>query len=348
MRDVALIGCGHIAAAHLAGWRQTKGGRVAGVFDVTRALAEKRAAEFGVDKVYRSLQEAIESCQVIDVCTPPHTHAELAEQVLTAHKHLLIEKPLVTAVADWERIKPSLTASSICVVHNLKFTRAIQRAKQWVDDGRIGDVIRLHRLFLTSATHDRMLGAAHWSHALPGGRWFETLPHELYLTHMFAGPLTLASVTALHTRAAIVGAPADEVCIVLAGERAISTVHYSASSQENRRSLEIFGTKGKIEVDVLSDSATLSTARDGKWRRAVGVKNLETGHRLAQAILDRADYARARIAKETPHAVLIAAFDRHLAGEEPSPTPIDEIDYVVRNCELIGREIDRAVHAAQR
>jgi predicted dehydrogenase len=124
-------------------------------------------------------------------------------------------------------------------------------------------------------------------------------------------------------------------------------VHYSASCAENRRSVEIFGTKGKIEIDVLSDSATLSSAHDGKWQRAVGVKNMETGHRLLQAIPDRVSYAKRRATKETPHAIIIEAFDRHIAGKGPSPTPLDEVEYVVKNCDLIGREIDRVVRASQ-
>ncbi|OGQ25203.1 MAG: hypothetical protein A2138_06100 [Deltaproteobacteria bacterium RBG_16_71_12] len=349
MTRVALVGCGHIAAAHLEAWKKTAHGQVAVLFDVSRELAEKRQKEFGVDRVASSLEEAIEASDVIDVCTPPHTHADIARKVLQAGRHLLIEKPVVTAVEDWESVREVLGKSTLAVVHNLKFTHAVQQAKTWVDDGRIGHVLRINRLFLTSPDGDRMLvdpapGArAHWSHALPGGRWFETLPHELYITHMFAGPLPVSSVTALHTSAAIAGAPADEVCIVLAGGRCISTMHYSASSKENRRSIEIFGTDGKIEIDVLSDTATLAAARDGRVLRAVGVKNVETGRRLLQAIPDRAEYLLRRAQKETPHATLIRAFDDHLAGEGPSPTPLDEVDYVIRTGDIIGRRIDAAI-----
>lgn len=344
MNRVALVGCGHIAAAHLAAWKKADHGRVSIVYDVSRELAVKRGKEFGIDRVATSLEEVLDSADVVDVCTPPHTHADIASKVLQAGRHLLIEKPVVTAVSDWENVRAAAGSRTIGVVHNLKFTHAVQQAKRWVDDGRIGDVLRVHRLFLTSPEGDRMLvGDKHWSHKLPGGRWFETLPHELYLTHMFAGPLPVVSVTALHTPGAVPGARADEVCVVLAGGRCISTFHYSASSRENRRSIEVFGTDGKIEIDVLSDTATLAAARDGRVRRAVGVKNVETGQRLLQAIPDRAEYLLRRAQKETPHATLIRAFDRHLAGQGPSPTPLDEVDYVIRMGEVIGRKIDAAV-----
>lgn len=347
MTHVALVGCGHIAAAHLEAWKKTAHGQVAVLFDVARELAEKRQKEFGIARIAGSLDEAIKTADVVDVCTPPHTHADIARQVLLAGKHLLIEKPVVTSVSDWESVRAVAGHATIGVVHNLKFTHSVQQAKAWVDEGRIGDVLRISRLFLTSPESDRMLvGDKHWSHKLPGGRWFETLPHELYITHMFAGPLPVASVTALHTKGALPGAPADEVCIVLAGDRCISTVHYSASSKENRRSIEIFGTEGKIEIDVLSDTATLASAKDSRVRRAVGVKNVETGQRLLQAIPDRAEYLLRRAQKETPHATLIRAFDDHLAGNGPSPTPLDEVDYVIKNCDVIGRKIDAAVGRA--
>ncbi len=45
----------------------------------------------------------------------------------------------------------------------------------------------------------------------------------------------------------------------------------------------------------------------------------------------------------SPHSLLIGAFDRALHGRGENPTPLDEIDYVVRNCDAIGREIDRQI-----
>ena len=58
---------------------------------------------------------------------------------------------------------------------------------------------------------------------------------------------------------------------------------------------------------------------------------------------DRAAYLVARLRGQTPHARLIAAFARHLQGRAETPTPLDEIDYVVRTAHTIGREIDRQV-----
>jgi predicted dehydrogenase len=319
---------------------------VTGIYDVHRQAAEKRASEFGVERVHADIGTLVADCDVVDLCTPPGTHAELARTVLAAGRHLLCEKPIVTRLAEWEELAGMLDGSSsrIAVVHNLKYVRAVRRARRWIERGRIGRLLRLSRLFLTDPANDRMLAGPHWSHELPGGRWFETLPHELYLIHHLMGPLFLDSVTALNTGNAPPGAPADEVTVLFRGETGLADVHYSASCSLNRRLLTLWGTEGRISVDLLSDSAHLSTGGDSSWRRASGRLG-ELIDTTARWPLDRAGYLTDRLRGRRPHALLIAAFARHLHGHGPSPTPLEEIDYVVRTAQQIGEEIDRQVES---
>jgi predicted dehydrogenase len=345
---VGVVGCGQISGAHLRAWKKTDGFAVAGVFDLNRELAQKRAAEYGVPRIFDTVDQLLAECDVVDVCTPPHTHARLARDVLAAGRHLLIEKPVVIEVTDWEGIVAAASSSTgkLAVIHNLKFAQGVRTAKQWVDQGRIGDVIRVQREFLTSAATDRMLvGDKHWSHKLPGGRWFETLPHELYLTHWFAGPLELASVAITHTERAPSGAPADEVAITLRGERALGTIHFSAHCEVNRRVFTVQGTHGHISVDILSDQASLVTIKDGKWKRAVGQPVLAAGQTLLGAVSDRSRYGLDRLRGESPHSRVIRAFAQYVRGHGDAPTPMDEIDYVVRHGDKIGRTIDAQLRA---
>ena len=344
---VGLVGCGHISMAHLKAWQKTEGCRVIGVFDLNRKLAKKRTRAFKIEKIYDDLERLIAECDIVDVCTPPQTHSQIAQQVVAAGRHLVIEKPLVTDVVDWDELSAMLSESpgKIAVIHNLKFTNSVQLAKRWVNEGRIGEIIRVEREFLTNPETDRMLvGDSHWSHQLPGGRWYETLPHELYLTHYFAGALELADVTVAQTAHAPAGAPADEVLITLKGDHCLATVHFSANCRLNKRVFTIQGTEGLITIDILSDFATLSTLRDKKWQRTIGRPLLEVGLTLWRSIPDRTSYLYRQLRGQTPHTNLIQAFGRYLQGQGPAPTPLDEIDYVVRNCDRIGRGIDRQLN----
>lgn len=346
--SVGIIGCGKISSAHIKAWAKIDGFTLGGVFDVNRQLAEERAKEFSIARVFDTLDQLIAECDVVDVCTPPQTHAVISRQVLTAGKHLLIEKPVVTEVADWDSLVELVQRSpgKLAVIHNLKFAQSVRTAKQWVEQGRIGDVLRIQREFLTSATTDRMLvGDSHWSHKLPGGRWFETLPHELYLTHWFAGPLEFESVSIASTPKAPPGAPADEVVATLRGDTALATVHFSANCEQNRRVFTVQGSHGQIVVDILSDLATITTVKDAKWKRAVGMGLIGAGQTLLRAVPDRSRYGYERLRGASPHSRAIEAFADEVLGRGEPATPFEEVDYVVRNCDRIGRAIDQQLAA---
>ena len=136
--------------------------------------------------------------------------------------------------------------------------------------------------------------------------------------------------------------------ITLADGQRIATIHYSANCKLNKRDLELVGSEGLATVDLLSDSATLSRRRDRRWLRAGGGTLIDLAARLARWIPDRASYLAGRLRRETPHARLVAAFASYLRGEAPPPTPLEEIDYVVHNCDRIGREIERRLSGGLR
>jgi predicted dehydrogenase len=341
---VGIVGCGVISVQHIKGWRRAPGAVIGGLLDLNREQAQKRAAEFGISRVYDSFEQLVDDCDIVDVITPPSSHAALSLKVIEAKKHLMIEKPVVTDAADWDALARAMKSSptKMCVIHNLKFSASSQTAKQWVDQGRIGNLIRMQREFLTSPKTDRMLvGDNHWSHRLPGGRWYETLPHELYLFHWFGGPLELGSVTIQATANAPSGAPADEVIVTMRGERVLASMHFSANCDVNRRWLTLHGSHGCIEVDTLSDLASLRSVHDAHWKRRLGLAWLQKGQELSHAVSDRVGYGVNRLRGVSAHTRAIELFARHLAGEVPEPTPFEEVDYVIRNCDRIGREIDR-------
>ena len=66
-------------------------------------LLSQRWEEFGI-RIYTSLEEMLrdESIEVISLCTPDHTHAELADKILRSGRHLLLEKPLALTLREAE------------------------------------------------------------------------------------------------------------------------------------------------------------------------------------------------------------------------------------------------------
>jgi predicted dehydrogenase len=83
------------------------------------------------------------SLDAVALATPVPTHSALAVRVLEAGKHCFVEKPLAQSVADAERAVASAARSQrlLMVGHLLEYHPGVQRLKQLMDSGELGDEI---------------------------------------------------------------------------------------------------------------------------------------------------------------------------------------------------------------
>ena len=74
--------------------------------DVNATQAEQVARQFGVPHVYADLRRmlAAERLDILDICTPPRTHAALALDALQSGLHVLIEKPMAVNTEECDAI----------------------------------------------------------------------------------------------------------------------------------------------------------------------------------------------------------------------------------------------------
>lgn len=341
--SVGILGCGHIAPTHVKAWRKAGRFRIAGVYDVQKDSAQKLSAALGAGVVFETSDDLISTCDVVDICTPPSTHSSLIEKAIGHQKHLVVEKPVVSDRSEWARLLEQLNgySSTFTVIHHMKFIRAAQKAKQIIESGRLGRLLRIETYFATHVDTDRMLGdQPHWSHGLAGGRWFETLPHNLYLTHYLAGPLDFDRVTARSTNRAAQGVRADEIVVTLAGAETLGTIHFSANCRHNYRWAVLIGSEGVVRLDLLSGALAFDRVSDTRATRMAGRLFLNSLAALARAPVDRALVTKDRFLGWTPHARLVQQLELHLAGASARPTPFDEIRYTVENCFRIGAAIE--------
>ena len=90
---------------------------------------------------------------VIDICTPGDTHAEIAIAALEAGKHVLCEKPLANTVDEAERMTTAAAAANANGVRSMvgftyRRVPAIALARQLVADGRIGEIRHVRAQYL--------------------------------------------------------------------------------------------------------------------------------------------------------------------------------------------------------
>ena len=141
---VGVLGAGRWALmAHLPGWARDPRCEIVTICDTDRGLAETAAATFGGAEVsddYRAVV-ARDDLDVIDVCTPSHTHFELAMAALEAGKHVLCEKPVAfdfretTRAADLARSKGLKTKLGF----TFRYSPAMLYMKELVDQGFCGE-----------------------------------------------------------------------------------------------------------------------------------------------------------------------------------------------------------------
>jgi predicted dehydrogenase len=137
-----IIGTGGVAGGGARDFGENPDAELIAVADPS---AERRAAfgeRFGVPNVLASAEEllAVDAVDAVYIAVPNYLHVPLAAQALNAGKHVILEKPLALSRADAE---PLVEAASGAGKHfmlgmNQRFTPQVQRARQLVEQGRIG------------------------------------------------------------------------------------------------------------------------------------------------------------------------------------------------------------------
>jgi predicted dehydrogenase len=159
---VAMVGHAFMGAAHSQAWRTAPhffdlplvpelavlGGR-----DPERT--EAAAARLGwaaTETDWRRLVER-DDIDLVDICTPGNTHAEIAIAALEAGKHVLCEKPLANTVAEAEAMTAAAEkayAHGVRTMVGFTYRRvpAIALARRLVAEGRIGEIRHVRAQYL--------------------------------------------------------------------------------------------------------------------------------------------------------------------------------------------------------
>ncbi|MEQ8585818.1 MAG: Gfo/Idh/MocA family oxidoreductase [Thalassobaculaceae bacterium] len=143
---VAIVGCGYFAAFHHEAWARMPGVDVVAVCDrdpdraeAARAAHHPGAAAF--DDVERMLDAAGPS--LVDIVTPPPTHAPLTDVCAARSVDVICQKPLAPDLEAARRLVDAAEAAGIrlAVHENFRFQPWFREARRLIDDGRFG---RLH------------------------------------------------------------------------------------------------------------------------------------------------------------------------------------------------------------
>ena len=138
MRRVAIIGSGNIGSWHASRW-QALPVELTGFYDADPARATALAAQHG-GQAFTSLAAALDTSDLIDICTPPAEHASATIAAARAGKHVVCEKPIARHLADARAMIAACEAAGVrlFVAHVVRFTPEFVSAKAVLDSGALG------------------------------------------------------------------------------------------------------------------------------------------------------------------------------------------------------------------
>ncbi len=171
----------------------------AGVCTTTEEKSRSVADTFGFSRATANEDDLIydPDIDIIDICTPNNLHFETLKKAITAGKHVLCEKPLCISPAEASEIlRLSRQKGQICgMVFNNRWMSPVLRAKQLIDEGRIGRILSFDGKYLHSSATDtaRRAGWKQDKTICGGGVLFDLGSHIIDLLALLCGRLTLVS-----------------------------------------------------------------------------------------------------------------------------------------------------------
>ncbi|MCM1106449.1 MAG: Gfo/Idh/MocA family oxidoreductase [Blautia sp.] len=142
MIRAGIVGFGYMGHFHLRKIKEIDGIQCYAAFDVDGAKSEEAEKE-GL-KIYPSLKEMLEDILIdlIVICTPNDSHAQIAVAALRQGKHVLCEKPATMSVKELEAVLECANAhGKIFTTHqNRRWDTDYRVCRNVVDSGNIGQV----------------------------------------------------------------------------------------------------------------------------------------------------------------------------------------------------------------
>ena len=188
-----IIGCGGIGKRFAAALRKSPVAELYACAARDKAKAEKFASENGALKAYGSYEELINDPEVeaVYIATVHNTHAETAELCINAGKPVVCEKPFFINGEEADRVIALAKEKNVLIMEGFwsKIQPAYLKVKEWIRDGRIGDITMIHAAFCFNIPYNEQ--TKNMRHFLPetaGGALLDAgvYPYE-YVTGIMDG-----------------------------------------------------------------------------------------------------------------------------------------------------------------
>jgi predicted dehydrogenase len=291
---IGIIGCGFMGKTHTFGAKTIPlhydklpfVPRLVGVCDSNMEAAQAMKDYHGFEFATSNLDELLsrKDIDVVTISTPNVFHKEQILAALAAGKHVYCDKPLAAGFSEAQEVCEAWKKSGRIaqVAHQFRCFPAVMRAKQLIEEGRIGNIMSFHGAYLHSGSIDKNkpIGWKQDKAMGGGGVLFDLGSHILDLLHSLLGDFTglFASTRILYPerpnpKGEMVKITADDsawILVKLAGGAQgmveVSKI-YTGTNDDFR--FEIYGEKGALRFNSM-DCNWLEFFDNTKPEKALG------------------------------------------------------------------------------
>jgi predicted dehydrogenase len=274
---VGILGFGMIGKVHAFGYATLPfyydppplAARITHVVTSRPESAEKARQFLGADAAATDFRTVTENpaIEIVHICTPNDRHCEALLSAIAHQKHIYCDKPLT---ADWDEAQKVAAAlqdyrGTAQMTFQYRFFPATLRAKQLIDEGRVGRVLEFRAAYLHAGSADPN-APARWklTAAAGGGVIADLASHLLDLVEHLAGPFE-AVMADTYTAYAERPSPADprrkvavdaEDCVLVlvrlqSGGRGTIEATKIATGAEDELRIEIHGSQGALRFNLM-------------------------------------------------------------------------------------------------
>jgi UDP-N-acetyl-2-amino-2-deoxyglucuronate dehydrogenase len=264
-----IIGAGNISTIHAQAIRAIPRARLRAFHSQSQARLERIAQQYDADwepDLERFLQRS--DIQVVNICTPSGTHAEIGMRAAAAGKHLIVEKPIDVTLEKAQQLIAACQRIDVklAVIFQSRFLPAVQILKKAIERGRLGRLILADAHVKWYRTRE-YYEAARWRGTLAldgGGALINQSIHTIDLLQYFAGPVASVFGFAERKLHTYIEAEDTAVAVLKFKNGAVGVVEGTTSIYPGfSRRVEIHGEKGSVILDG-NDIATWKLTETGQ------------------------------------------------------------------------------------
>lgn len=260
-----IIGLGGIANKLAQAVKAMNGVELTAVASRSKEKSEVFGGKYDVPitKCYGSYDEIVkdEDVDVIYIAVPHTFHKELSILCLKNGKSVLCEKPVTISEEEIKEVIEIAEKNKLFFMEAMKtrFLPINKKVKEWINEGRIGEVRLLQADFGSFVPFDPE--SRIYNKNLSGGALLDVGIYNVFYSSFIFGNNPIDVESSLYIGETGVD---ENVSITLSYEKGKQAQLYGSINLDTRREANIIGTKGRICVPRFSSADTATIVVEGK------------------------------------------------------------------------------------